>query len=81
MNYPTLEDIFLNFELNSEITEKTAELNRIINNYLDRLIDEKKLSETEADRIRDQKSELECENRIVGFKQGFCFAARLFFDL
>ncbi len=81
MNYPTIEDIFLNFELNSAVTEKTTELNRVINNYLDRLIAEKKLSETEADRIRDQKSELECENRILGFKQGFYFAVRLFFDL
>lgn len=43
MKYPTVEDIFLNFELNSEAAEKITELNRSINKYLDRLIGEKKL--------------------------------------
>ena len=81
MNYPTLEDIFLNFELDGEATKKTSELNRVINKYLDRLTDEKKLSEGEADRIRDLKSELVCEFRITGFKQGFYFALNLFMNL
>lgn len=80
MKYPTVEDIFLNFELNSEAAEKISELNRAINKYLDRLIGEKKLSEEEADRIRDAKSELEFETRLTGFKQGFYFALNLFMN-
>lgn len=80
MKYPTVEDIFLNFELNSEAAEKITELNRSINKYLDRLIDEKKLSEEEAERIRDAKSELEFETRLTGFKQGFYFTLNLFMN-
>lgn len=81
MKYPALEDIFLTFDLNEETTEEMTELNRVINKYLDRITDEKSLSKDEADRIRDLKSEIESESRIIGFRQGFYFAVKLLFNL
>ena len=78
MNYPTLEDIFLQFGFDSEKTSEIKEINRVTNRYLDRLVKANKLSKSEANRIIDQRSELEIEARTVGFKQGFRLAVKLF---
>ena len=80
MNYPALEDIFLQFIFDSEKTPEIKEINRITNGYLDRLVNANKLSKSEANRIRDQKSELEIEARTLGFKQGFRLAVKLFIE-
>lgn len=80
MNYPELEDIFLQFSFDSEKTPEIKEINRITNGYLDRLVKANKLSKSEANRIRDQKSELEIEARTLGFKQGFRLAVKLFIE-
>lgn len=81
MNYPALEDIFLRFGFDSEKTPEIKEINRVTNRYLDRLVKANKLSKSEADRIIDQRSELEIEARILGFKQGFRLAIKLFLEL
>ncbi|MBD5137944.1 MAG: hypothetical protein HDT24_01305 [Ruminococcus sp.] len=78
MKYPTLEDIFLNFGFESEKTPGINEMNRVINGYLNRLVKAKKLSFSEANRIREQKSELETEAKAAGFGQGFLLAVKLF---
>ncbi len=80
MNYPALEDIFLRFGFDSEKTPGIKEINRVTNSYLDRLVKSKKLSKSEADRIIDQRSELEIEARTIGFKQGFQLAVKLFIE-
>lgn len=80
MNYPMLEDIFLQFSFDSEKTPEIKELNRVTNGYLDRLVKANKLSKTEASRLKDQKSELEIEARTIGFKQGFRLAVKLFLE-
>ena len=80
MNYPTLEDIFLQFGFDSEKTSEIKEINRVTNRYLDRLVKANKLSKSEANRIIDQRSELEIEARTVGFKQGFRLAVKLFLE-
>ena len=80
MNYPALEDIFLRFGFDSEKTPGIKEINRVTNSYLDRLVKSKKLSRSEADRIIDQRSELEIEARTIGFKQGFQLAVKLFIE-
>lgn len=80
MNYPELEDIFLQFSFDSEKNPAIKEINRITKDYLDRLIKANKLSKSEANRIRDLKSELEIEARTLGFKQGFHLAVKLFIE-
>lgn len=80
MNYPTLEDIFLQFGFDSEKTPEIKEIKRVTNGYLDRLVKTNKLSKSEASRIIDQRSELEIEARIIGFKQGFRLAVKLFWE-
>ena len=80
MNYPALEDIFLRFGFDSEKTPGIKEINRVTNSYLDRLVKSKKLSKSEADRIIDQRSELEIEAKTLGFKQGFQLAVKLFIE-
>ncbi len=80
MNYPALEDIFLRFGFDSEKTPGIKEINRVTKGYLDRLVKAKKLSKSEADRILDQRSELEIEARTIGFKQGFRLAVKLFLE-
>lgn len=80
MNYPELEDIFLQFGLYKEKTPETKECNYIMNGYLDRLVKANRLSKSEANRIRDQKEELELSARAIGFKQGFHLAVRLFIE-
>ena len=80
MNYPALEDIFLQFSFNSEKTPGIKEINRVTNGYLERLVKANKLSKSEANRIKDQKSELEIEARTAGFKQGFRLAVKLFLE-
>lgn len=78
MNYPELEDIFLQFGLYKEKTPETKECNSVMNGYLDKLVKAHRLSKSEANRIRDQKEELELSARAIGFKQGFHLAVRLF---
>lgn len=80
MNYPALEDIFLRFGFDSEKTPGIKEINRVTNSYLDRLVKSKKLSKSEADRIIEQRSELEIEAKTLGFKQGFQLAVKLFIE-
>lgn len=80
MNYPALEDIFLRFGFDSEKTPGIKEINRVTNSYLDRLVKSKKLSKSEADRIVEQRSELEIEAKTLGFKQGFQLAVKLFIE-
>lgn len=80
MNYPELEDIFLQFGLYTEKTPETKESNGVMNGYLDKLIKTHRLSKSEASRIREQKEELELAARTVGFKQGFHLAVRLFIE-
>lgn len=80
MNYPALEDIFLRFGFDSEKTPEIKEINCVTNRYLDRLVKANKLSKSEAERIIDQRSELEIEARTIGFKQGFQLAVKLFIE-
>lgn len=80
MNYPELEDIFLQFGLYTEKTPETKESNGVMNGYLDKLVKTHRLSKSEANRIREQKEELELAARTVGFKQGFHLAVRLFIE-
>lgn len=81
MKYPALEDIFLTFDLNEETTEELTDQNSTLNKNLDHLINSKNLSEDDADRIRNLKSNIEIESRIIGFRQGFYFAVKLLFNL
>lgn len=81
MNYPTLEDIFLQFGFNLEKTPEIKEINHVTKGYLDRLVKANKLSKSEAERIIDQRSELEIAARTIGFKQGFRLAIKLFLEL
>ena len=78
MKYPTVEDVFLTFELNEETTEELTDMNYTLNKNLDCLINKEKLSEDDIECVRNLKSEIECESRIIGFKQGFYFAVKLF---
>ncbi|MDE7278170.1 MAG: hypothetical protein K2N26_00355 [Oscillospiraceae bacterium] len=80
MDYPELKDILFQFGLYKEKTPETKESNSVMNGYLDRLVKAKKLSKAEADRIREQKEELELSARAIGFKQGFHLAVRLFIE-
>lgn len=80
MIYPTLDDIFLQFAFDTEKTPQIKELHDVMNDNLDRLINEGKLSNSEAARLNDQKTELEVEARSIGFRQGFRLAVRLFLD-
>lgn len=80
MNYPELKDIFFRFGLYTEKTPETKECNYIMNGYLDKLVKTHRLSKSEANRIRDQKEELELSARAIGFKQGFHLAVRLFIE-
>lgn len=80
MNYPALEDIFLQFNFNSEKSPEIKELHRVANRYLDRLAAAKKLSKSEVNCLKDQKAELETEAKTLGFKQGFRLAVKLFIE-
>lgn len=80
MKYPELEDIFLRFDFDSEKTPGIKEIKRVTKGYLDRLVNSKKLSKSEAERIKDQQSEIEIEARTIGFKQGFQLAVKLFLE-
>lgn len=80
MNYPELEDIFLRFGLDSEKSPQIKESYRVSKHYLERLVKAKRLSKSEANRIKDQQSEIELEARTIGFKQGFKLAVKLFIE-
>ena len=48
MNYPTLENIVWEFNLNAVTTPDIDEMDKCITSYLDKLVDKNKLSDSEA---------------------------------
>lgn len=80
MNYPTLEKIFWEFNLNSVITPDITELDKCINNYLDKLVDKNKLSDGEANRIAELIGEMNGVCKAAAFRKGFRFAVKLFIE-
>lgn len=80
MNYPTLENIFWKFNLNSSMTPDIAEMDKCINGYLDKLVDKNRLSDDEADRIAELIGEMNCACKAAAFRKGFHFAIALFLE-
>lgn len=81
MDYPTLEKIFWEFNLNSGTTQDIEEMNNSINNYLNKLAEKSKLSDSEAERIAELIGEMNCVCKAAAFRKGFHFAVKLFTDL
>lgn len=79
MRYPTVEDIFLTFEFCNETNEELKDMNLDANSLIDRIVNEK--TQSDAERLRELKNEIESESQMLGFKQGFYFAVKLLFNL
>lgn len=75
MRYPTVEDIFLTFEFCNETSEELKDMNLDANSLIDRIVNEK--TQSDAERLRELKNEIESESQMLGFKQGFYFAVKL----
>ena len=80
MNYPTLEKIFWEFNLNSVMTPDIAEMDKCINGYLEKLVDKNKLSDSEADRIAELIGEMNGVCKAAAFRRGFHLAVKLFIE-
>lgn len=80
MEYPTLEEIFWEFNLNAGTTKDIEEMNNCINSYLTKLEDENKLSDSETDRIAELIGEMNGVCRAAAFRRGFHFAVKLFVE-
>ncbi|MDE6745627.1 MAG: hypothetical protein K2J72_03195 [Oscillospiraceae bacterium] len=78
MKYPTLKSIFWENDFRHEADPEIAELVKCTNNYLNKLVKRKHLSDLEAERLGELSEELSDVSKAAGFEQGFHFALSLF---
>lgn len=80
MKYPTLKSIFWENDFRLEADHDIAEIIKCANDYLNKLVKRKHLSDHEAERIGDLAEELSDVSKAAGFEQGFHLAVRLFLE-